>query len=67
MLATVYKSAAYFCKHLARKVRLLLHAQAGRLGASGKEEPLMGNKAWVLVWAGVLVSAVLCVYGVVAN
>jgi hypothetical protein len=33
----------------------------------GKEEALMGNKAWMLVWAGVFVSAVLCVYAAVWN
>jgi hypothetical protein len=37
------------------------------LGAAGKEKALMGKKAWMLVWAGVFVSSVLCVYGVVAN
>jgi hypothetical protein len=37
------------------------------LGTAGKEEALMGNKAWMLVWAGVLVSSVLCVYAAVWN
>jgi hypothetical protein len=58
---------AYFCKQLASRVRLLLHAQAGRLGTPGKAEAQMGNKAWMLVWIGVLVSSVLCVYAAVWN
>jgi hypothetical protein len=33
----------------------------------GKEEATMGYKAWMLVWAGVAVSAVLCVYAAVWN
>jgi hypothetical protein len=37
------------------------------LGTPRKEEALMGNKAWMLVWAGVFVSSVLCVYGAVWN
>jgi hypothetical protein len=37
-------------------------------GNPGKEEEAtMGKKAWMLVWAGVSVSAVLCVYGAVWN
>jgi hypothetical protein len=36
-------------------------------GAPGKEESSMGNKAWMLVWVGVAVSAVLCVYAAVVN
>jgi hypothetical protein len=44
-----------------------MHAQAGRLGTPGKEEATMGNKAWILVWLGVAVSAVLCVYAAVWN
>jgi len=27
----------------------------------------MGNKAWMLVWIGITVSAVLCVYAAVWN
>jgi len=27
----------------------------------------MGTKAWMLVWAGISVSVVLCVYGAVWN
>ncbi len=60
-------TGSYFCKHPARNVRLLFHAQAGWWGTPGKEEARMGNKAWMLVWAGVFVSAVLCVYAVVWN
>jgi hypothetical protein len=37
------------------------------LGAAGKDEALMGKKAWTLVWAGIFVSAVFCVYGAVWN
>jgi hypothetical protein len=65
--ATWIAQGAYFCKHLARRVRLLLHAQAGQSGTPGKEEARMGSKAWMLVWAGVLVSSVLCVYAAVWN
>jgi hypothetical protein len=37
------------------------------LGTPRKEEALMGNKAWMLVWGGILVSSVLCVYGAIFN
>jgi hypothetical protein len=33
----------------------------------GKEEATMGYKGWMLVWVGVTVSAVLCVYAAVWN
>jgi hypothetical protein len=42
------------------------HKRGGR-ATHGKEEALMGRKAWMLVWAGVFVSSVLCVYGAVFN
>jgi hypothetical protein len=35
--------------------------------SEGKRNDTMGNKAWMLVWAGVAVSAVLCVYAAVVN
>jgi hypothetical protein len=31
------------------------------------EEAAIGDKAWMLVWAGVAVFAVLCVYAAVSN
>jgi hypothetical protein len=37
------------------------------LGAPGKEEARMGNKAWMLLWAGIFAFSVLCVYGAVRN
>jgi hypothetical protein len=37
------------------------------LTLSRKEETTMGNKAWMLVWAGVSAFAVLCVYAAVWN
>ena len=40
---------------------------SGAVRPPGKEEARMGNKAWMLVWAGVFVSTVLCVYAVVWN
>jgi hypothetical protein len=46
---------------------LLLDAQAGGWATRGKEEAQMGSKAWMLVWVGVLVSSVLCVYAAVWN
>jgi hypothetical protein len=39
----------------------------GDLGIPGKEIATMGNKAWMLVWVGISVSAVLCVYAAVWN
>jgi hypothetical protein len=33
----------------------------------GRKKATMGNKAWMLVWLGVAVSAVLCVYAAVWN
>jgi hypothetical protein len=32
-----------------------------------EESTAIGNKAWMLVWAGVAVFAVLCVYAAVWN
>jgi len=46
-----------------------MHAQAG-IGTSGKENGSMetiGSKGWMLMWAGVAVFAVLCVYAAVSN
>jgi hypothetical protein len=43
---------------------------SGRFGAPGKEDGTMvtvGKKGWMLVWAGVSVFAVLCVYAAVWN
>jgi hypothetical protein len=39
----------------------------GDLDIPGKESATMGNKAWMLVWVGISVSAVLCVYAAVWN
>jgi hypothetical protein len=40
------------------------------LGTPGKEDGTMvtiSNKGWMLMWAGVAVFAVLCVYAAVTN
>jgi hypothetical protein len=47
-----------------------MHAQAGDLAPlERKTDPMVtiGNKGWMLVWAGVSVFAVLCVYAAVSN
>jgi hypothetical protein len=47
-----------------------MHAQAGDFGTPRKEDGTMvtvGNKGWMLVWAGVSVFGVLCVYAAVWN
>jgi hypothetical protein len=57
---------AYFCKHLQGKLACE-STHKRRLAISGKEQEDMGYKGWMLVWAGVSVSAVLCVYAAVWN
>jgi hypothetical protein len=47
-----------------------MHAQAGDLAPLERKNGTMttvGNKGWMLVWAGVSVFAVLCVYAAVWN
>jgi hypothetical protein len=46
---------------------LVTSRTSGVVGAPGKDEARMGQKAWMLLWGGVFVFAVLCVYGAVRN
>jgi hypothetical protein len=61
---------AYFCKHLPPGDKLVNARTSGQFGTPGKEDGPMatiGNKGWMLMWAGVSVFAVLCVYAAVSN
>ena len=61
----------FFARTFASTCRVKLACEythkPGDLAPPGKEEATMGNKAWMLVWVGVSVSAVLCVYAAVWN
>jgi hypothetical protein len=44
-----------------------IHKLAGRPPPGKEETHLMGKKAWMLTWAGIFVSSILCVYAAIWN
>jgi hypothetical protein len=63
---------AYFCKHPSERIACeRTHkrdsAPMEEEATMDSEEVTIGNKAWMLLWAGVSVFAVLCVYAAVWN